>query len=90
MVAETAVDMEVHMVADMEVTRWAMWCPTWRLKKRKKMNMEVDKVANMVAGHGCWLIGSKLFRPESLIISLAKGGGKRPSTNLCRVCTHIL
>ena len=51
---------------------------------------EVDKVANMVAGHGCWLIGSKLFRPESLIISLAKGGGKRPSTNFCRVCTHIL
>ena len=26
---------------------------------------EVDKVANMLAGHGCWLIGSKLFRPEA-------------------------
>ena len=25
---------------------------------------EVDKVADMVAGHGCWLIGLKLFRPE--------------------------
>ena len=25
---------------------------------------EVDKVADMVAGHGCWLIGPKLFRPE--------------------------
>ena len=25
---------------------------------------EVDKVANMLAGHGCWLIGPKLFRPE--------------------------
>ena len=25
---------------------------------------EVDKVTDMVAGHGCWLIGPKLFRPE--------------------------
>ena len=25
---------------------------------------EVDKVADMVGGHGCWLIGPKLFRPE--------------------------
>ena len=23
-----------------------------------------DKVANMVAGHGCWSIGPKLFQPE--------------------------
>ena len=26
---------------------------------------EEDKVADMVAGHGCWLIGSKLFRSEA-------------------------
>ena len=26
---------------------------------------EVDKVADMVADHGCWLIGPKLFRPEA-------------------------
>ena len=65
---------------------------------KKNADMELDmvtdkeivKVADIMAGHGCWLIGSKLFRPESLIISLAKGGGKRPSTNFCRVCTHIL
>ena len=25
---------------------------------------EVDKMADMVAGYGCWLIGPKLFRPE--------------------------
>ena len=25
---------------------------------------EVDKLADMVAGHGCWLIGPKLFRPK--------------------------
>ena len=25
---------------------------------------EVDKLADMVAGHGCWLIGPQLFRPE--------------------------
>ena len=25
---------------------------------------EVDKLADMVAGHGCCLIGPKLFRPE--------------------------
>ena len=28
------------------------------------VDKEVDKVADMVAGHGCWLIGPKLFRPE--------------------------
>ena len=27
-------------------------------------NQEVDMVADMVAGRGCWLIGSKLFRLE--------------------------
>ena len=27
-------------------------------------NKEVKKVADVVAGHGCWLIGPKLFRPE--------------------------
>ena len=26
---------------------------------------DVDKVADMVAGHGCWSIGPKLFRPEA-------------------------
>ena len=25
---------------------------------------EVDKLADMVVGHGCWLIGPKLFWPE--------------------------
>ena len=25
---------------------------------------DVDKVAGMVAGHGCWLILPKLFRPK--------------------------
>ena len=25
---------------------------------------EVDKLADMVAGHGCWLIGPKLFGPN--------------------------
>ena len=25
---------------------------------------EVDKLADMVAGHECWLIGTKLFRPK--------------------------
>ena len=28
------------------------------------VDKEVDKVADMVAGHGCWLIGPKLFRPK--------------------------
>ena len=27
--------------------------------------MVADKVADMVAGHGYWLIGPKLFRPEA-------------------------
>ena len=26
---------------------------------------DVDKVADMVASHGCWLIGPKLFWPEA-------------------------
>ena len=25
---------------------------------------EVDKLADMMAGHGCWLIGPKLFQSE--------------------------
>ena len=25
---------------------------------------EVDKLAEMMAGHGCWLIGPKLFQSE--------------------------
>ena len=54
MVAELVADMEVHMMAD----------------------MEVDKVADMAAegtqfgervGHGGWLIGPKLFRPEAYL-----------------------
>ena len=28
-------------------------------------DMEVDKVTDKVAGHGCWLIGPKLCRPEA-------------------------
>ena len=28
---------------------------------------EVDKVANMLAGHGCWLIGPKLFSYEAYL-----------------------
>ena len=31
---------------------------------------EVAKLADMVAGHGGWLIGPKLFRPEPLITDL--------------------
>ena len=32
---------------------------------------EVDKVDDMVAGHGCWLIGPKLFRPEPYLICVS-------------------
>ena len=28
------------------------------------VNMEVDKVADMVTGHGCWLVEPKPFQPE--------------------------
>ena len=32
---------------------------------------EVDKVDDMVAGHGRWLIGPKLFRPEAYPICVS-------------------
>ena len=43
---------------------------------------EVDKVTDMVAGHGCWLIGPKLFRPEVYPACA--------SSNLCvLICFHL-
>ena len=51
MLADIEVDKVADMVADMELDMVA--------------DKEVDKVADMVGGHGCWLIGPKLFRPKS-------------------------
>ena len=55
-------DMEVDKVTDKVVDIMAN-------KKLADMELdmvadkEVDKVADMLAGHGYWLIGTKLFRP---------------------------
>ena len=63
-------DMLLHMCS----TWWPAWWPTWGSTKKlfladMELDMvtdkEVDKVANMVAGYGNWLIGPKLFRPEA-------------------------
>ena len=48
--------MVAYMVADMEMDM--------------VVDMELDKVADMVTGHGCWLIGPKLFRP-TCVFSIA-------------------
>ena len=34
---------------------------------------EVDQLADMGAGHGCWLIGPKLFRPKPTWVSSKVG-----------------
>ena len=69
MVADMAADMEVHLVAYMEVDKVADIVSDKKniLTKLADMllYMVADKVADMVAGHGCWLIGPKLFRPEA-------------------------
>ena len=41
---------------------------------------EVDKVASMVAGHWCWLIGPKLFWPKAYPTCV--------SSNLCEFILH--
>ena len=70
MVADTAADKEVHMVADMEVDKVADTVADMMADKKKLfltdmlLHTVVDKVVGMVAGHGCWLIGPKPFRPE--------------------------
>ena len=51
-------DMELDMVADMEVDK------VYDKVADMVADKEVDKLADMVAGHGCCLIGPKLFRPE--------------------------
>ena len=35
------------------------------------LHMVADKVSGMVAGHGCWLIGPKRFRPEPYLICMS-------------------
>ena len=62
MVADTAADMEVHLVADKAANKQKNILADMELDMEE--DKEVDKVADMVAGHGCWLIGPKLFRPE--------------------------
>ena len=44
---------------------------------------EVDKVADMVSGHGWWLIGPKLFRPEPLYPTSV-------SSKLCEFIVYII
>ena len=36
----------------------------WALTKHRD-DKEADKVADIMAGHRCWLIGSKFFRPKA-------------------------
>ena len=67
-VADTAADMEVHLVADKAANKQKNILADMELDMEE--DKEVDKVADMVAGHGCWLIGPKLFRPEPLITDL--------------------
>ena len=62
-VAGMVFDMGAGMVANMGVKKLFLAC-------MELADKEVDKVADMVAGHGCWLIGPKLFRPEPLITDL--------------------
>ena len=70
MVDDMVGDKEVHMVADMEVDKVADTVADMMADKKKLfltdmlLHTVVDKVVGMVAGHGCWLIGPKLFRPK--------------------------
>ena len=51
---------------------WLTCCCTMHMVANRVAGMvanmvadkEVDQVADKVAGHGCWLIGPKLFRPK--------------------------
>ena len=52
------------MVADMGAGMVADEVAKMGADKKILADMEVAKLANMVAGHGGWLIGPKLFRPE--------------------------
>ena len=69
MVADTAADMEVHLVADKVA---GMVADKGANEKKILADMEFDMVADkevakltdMVAGHRGWLIGPKLFRPK--------------------------
>ena len=59
-----AADTAVGMVVDTEVDKVFD-------KKKSELNMvankEVDKLANMVAGHGCWLNWAQTFLTRTLI-----------------------
>ena len=61
-----AADTAVGMVVDTEVDKVFD-------KKKSELDMvankEVDKLADMVAGYRCWLIGPKLFRLACLLSS---------------------
>ena len=70
MVAEMAADKKILFLDDMLLhmcsTWWPAWWPTWGSTKKlfladMELDMvtdkEIDKVANMVAGHGNWLMG---------------------------------
>ena len=67
MVADTAADMDVHLVTGIVADKVADKQKNILADMELDMeaDKEVDKVVDMVAGHGCWLIGPKLFRPES-------------------------
>ena len=65
---------------------WQTWGPKNLFLADMELDMvadkEVDKVTDMVAGHGCWLIGPKLFRPEVYPACA--------SSNLCvLICFHM-
>ena len=66
MVADTAADMDVHLVTGIVADKVADKQKNILADMELDMvaDKEVDKVTDMVAGHGCWLIGPKLFRPE--------------------------
>ena len=59
MVADMAVDMEVHMVTNLTRRRRVP-----NLARRINVTQFGERV-----GHGGWLIGPKLFRPEACVSS---------------------
>ena len=77
MVASMVADMADGMVADMTADNLFSFFLGWK-KFLADMDLdigadkEVDKLADMVVGHWCWLIGPKFFWPEPLRIGSKK------------------